>query len=255
MDERFDVNARRASFLSAGMDYDQARPDYPLDAIRWVVGSATRLIVDLGCGSGKLTHQLSQFAEAAVGVDPSVEMLRVLSAKRLPGVAGAAEALPLRDTCVDVITAATAFHWFDRAKALSEMRRVLRAEGRIGFLWNIRDDSVQWVRALSDIVSSEDALSATIDGFEEYKARLFDDLTANGFKDPEHNLFDHEQVLDADGLVRLVRSRSYIAMLPEREKTPVLTAVRALCREHPQLRDRETFVLPYKTRTFRALIA
>ncbi|MDQ4064688.1 MAG: hypothetical protein M3161_01430, partial [Actinomycetota bacterium] len=114
---------------------------------------------------------------------------------------------------------------------------------------------VEWVRALSDIVSSEDAVSAASGRFDDYKVRLFDDLTTNGFRDPQHKLFDHEQVLDEDRLVRLVRSRSYVAMLPEVEKAPVLTAVRALCREHPQLRDRETFVLPYKTRTFRAVAA
>lgn len=43
--------------------------------------------------------------------------------------AGKAEELPLPDGCVDLLTVATAVHWFDQAKFLAETSRVLKPGG------------------------------------------------------------------------------------------------------------------------------
>lgn len=42
---------------------------------------------------------------------------------------GVAEAIPLADASVDAVTVGHAFHWFDRSRALAEIRRVLRPGG------------------------------------------------------------------------------------------------------------------------------
>jgi SAM-dependent methyltransferase len=166
-----------------------------------------------------------------------------------------AEALPPRDGCADVVTAAQAFHWLDHERAVPEMRRVLRAGGRVGLFWNLRDDSVEWVGQLSDIIGSEGAMAATIGPVDEMMADIERKLRhGEAFDGIEERTFEHGQTLTEEGLVRLVRPRSYIAVLPDVEKTPILSAVRALCRQHPQLRGREILFLPYKTRTFRARV-
>jgi SAM-dependent methyltransferase len=251
-----DVDARRAFFLTAGIEYDRARPDYPLEAIEWLVGSGEAAVVDLGCGSGKLTHQLAQLGHAVIGVDPSLEMLRVLLAKRLRGVCGRAEALPLREACADIVTAAQAFHWFDHDHAVPEMRRILRRGGRVGLLWNLRDETVEWVQRLSDIIGSEDAVTSTCGPLDELEAHIKTKRGhGDGFGGVEHRTFDHRQELSVEGLIALIRSRSYVAILPENDQRAILSAVRSLCREHPQLKDRETFFLPYKTRTFRVRLS
>ena len=69
-------------------------------------------------------------------------------------VAGA-EALPLPDDDVDVVTAAQAAHWFDPGPAAAEMARVLRPGGTVGLLWSLRDDRAPWVAALSAILAAE----------------------------------------------------------------------------------------------------
>lgn len=251
------MDARRASFLAAGIDYDHARPEYPLDALEWVTGSDEALVVvDVGCGSGKLTHQLAWLGHAVIGVDSSVEMLQVLTAKSLPGVCGKAEGLPLRDSCADLLTAAQAFHWFVPEQTVPEMRRVLRPGGRVGLLWNLRDETVEWVRRLSDVIGSEDAMAATIGRRDEMVADIEGKLRySNAFRDIEHRTFEHRQELSEEGLVALIRSRSYVAILAEDERRAILSTVRELCREHPQLKDRKTFLLPYKTRAFRARLS
>jgi ubiquinone/menaquinone biosynthesis C-methylase UbiE len=247
---------RRTSFRSVTADYDETRPDYPVDGIVWALGEEPRTVLDLGCGPGKLTQQLAELGHRTIGLDPSMKMLQGLIRRNLLAVCGTAEAIPLSSHSVGGMTAAQSFHWFDQARALPEMRRVLRDAGRVGLFWNLRDDTVEWVRALSDIMGSEDALTPMLKGKEESTKRFISTLSSDGlFEAVEHKVFDHEQHLTEETLVGNVRSRSYIALLPDAARDGVLDEVRRLCREHPQLVGRESFTMPYKTRVFRAVAA
>lgn len=253
-DRRADLAKRRSSFLSPG-DYDRVRPGYPIDAVRWIVGEEPRDVVDLGCGPGKLTSSLTELGHRAVGIDPSMAMLDGMGERGLSAICGRAETIPLRDGCCDAVTAATAFHWFDHDQAVPEMRRVLRDDGRVALLTNIRDETVDWVKALSGIVGSETAMAATLGGAEGMPEEFKTKLEGRGlFTGMEHATFAFEQELIEDDLVALVESRSYIAILPTDEKEGLLAEVRDLCRSHPDL-QRETFSLPYTTHAFRAAVA
>jgi hypothetical protein len=64
--------------------------------------------------------------------------------------------------------------------------------------------------------------------------------------------FEFKQVLDRDLLVALVRSRSYVATLPDEERTSLLSEVVRLCEEHPSLSGRSQFSMPYRTHVYRA---
>lgn len=68
-----------------------------------------------------------------IAVEPLDEMREVLrrgapGAEALPGTA---EAIPLDDESLDVVTVAQAFHWFDPEPARAEIARVLRADGSL----------------------------------------------------------------------------------------------------------------------------
>lgn len=180
-------------------------------------------------------------------------MLQGMRSKGLPAVAATAEAIPLRSECAEVVTAAQAFHWFDAGEAVPEMRRVIRRDGRVVLVWNFRDEAVEWVRQLSSIIGSEDAMLATIGGQDEFEREISSRLSEKGlFGSVEHEVFRHDQRIDVEGLVGLVRSRSYVAILPDPEKEELAARVRRLCSEHPALVDRPTFDMPYRTRVFRA---
>lgn len=234
-------------------DYERTRPGYPSEAVAWLMDNEPEQVLDLGCGPGKLTAQLAALGFTTIGVDPSMQMLRGMRDKGLPAICARAENLPVRSATADLVTAATAFHWFDHERAVPEMCRVLRPGGRVALLTNIRDETVPWVKSLSEIIGSEAAMAATLGGAEgmeaEYVAKLEDgDL----FHSTEHRVFNLEQQLTEERLVGLVRSRSYIAILPEVERDQLLAEVRGLCREHPQLRNQQSFAMPYKTHAFRA---
>jgi SAM-dependent methyltransferase len=245
--------ARRASFLSAGSDYDRTRPGYPRDGVVWAVGDEPKTIVDLGCGPGKLAAQLAALGHGVIGIDPSRKMLERMTARALLAACGVAEAIPLKSDFADVVTAGQAFHWFDHESAVPEMRRVLRRGGRVGLFWNLRDESVEWVRELSEIIGSEDAMATTLGERDDLEADVEAKLTDDSlFESVEHEVFPHQQELTEEALLGLVRSRSYVAILSDEKRDEVLNSVRRLCREHPQLSGRQSFTMPYKTRVFRA---
>lgn len=45
-----------------------------------------------------------------------------------------AEELPFADSSVDLVTAMSAFHWFDRPRFLQEAHRILKAKGCLALL-------------------------------------------------------------------------------------------------------------------------
>ena len=141
---------RRTSFGSVAADYAALRPGYPADAVAFLLGDRPRRVLDLGAGTGLLTDVLLAAGHEVLAVDLSGPMLDQLRA-RLPQVVaatGGAESIPLPDADVDAVVAGQAAHWFDPVPAAAELRRVLRPGGVVGFVWNTRDETVPWVRAL-----------------------------------------------------------------------------------------------------------
>ncbi len=65
---------------------------------------------------------------------------------------GHAEKMPLDAGVADAVVAGQAFHWLQAADALTEFARVLRPHGRLGLVWNVRDERVEWVRQFTDIL-------------------------------------------------------------------------------------------------------
>lgn len=124
--------------------YAQIYGDYPTNrlAVQALDLAADSAIVDVGCGTGSaLCHAAAQVNDGAlIGVDPvarMVELVRLQTAsdpafERIVFHQGTAEDLPIGDAAADVVFACDSFdHWTDQARGLSEVRRILRADGRL----------------------------------------------------------------------------------------------------------------------------
>ena len=94
-----------------------------------------------------------------VAVEPLSGMWRqlVMAVPSVPVAAGVAEAIPLASGSVHAVTAGQAFHWFRTDDALAEIHRVLEPGGRLGLVWNRRDERVAWVREFNDLLQPYEA--------------------------------------------------------------------------------------------------
>ncbi len=227
--------------------YERGRPDYPQAAIDALVGALGigpgKTVVDLGAGTGKLTRMLLPTRARVIAVDPVEAMYRTFR-QVLPGVevvAGTAEALPFADASFDAAVVAQAFHWFRGEEALEGIARVLKPMGRLGLLWNLRDESVPWVQRLGEIIGPYErkAPREQTGTWREAFSRTV------AFGTLHQRRFTHVQELDADGLVARVASMSYIASLEAGDRDRILEEVRALAADVAEADGK--VVLPYLT--------
>lgn len=91
-------------------------------------------ILDIGCGSGGSRAVYAAHAEQYVGVDLSLDALRVAKSRlrELDWWQGDASVLPCRDASFDVVAFSSVLHHLgDRRAALREASRVLRPGGSV----------------------------------------------------------------------------------------------------------------------------
>lgn len=242
-------DAARQGFSRESASYERGRPEYPDGLLGWLgdnLGAKPgRQVVDLGAGTGKFTRLLARTGADVVAVEP-VDAMRERLAAASPGVralAGSAESMPLEAQSIDAVACAQAFHWFANGRALQEIHRVLRPGGRLGLVWNVRDESVDWVAAITAIITPYEG-----DAPRFYTGRwrepfmqqdLFTPLECSVFGNNHAGSFD-QVVIDR------TLSVSFIAALPDDEKRAVETRLRALRESFPALREAQVS-FPYST--------
>lgn len=238
---------RSLSFGSQAAAYERGRPSYPPEAIDWLLPAGARDVLDLGAGTGKLATRLVERGLDVVAVDPIAEMLEVLrtALPDTPALLGTAEEIPLPDNSVDAVLVAQAWHWFDPVRAIPEVARVLRPGGRLGLVWNTRDERAGWVKELGRIIGREDARDAIDAGV----------ALPEPFTDIEHFSFQWTNYLTPQALIDLVASRSYCITSPTEVRTKTLDQVRELLATHPTLTNSTGLALPYITVSVRATLA
>jgi len=239
---------RSLSFGSQAAAYERGRPSYPPEAVDWLLAPtdtwAARDVLDLGAGTGKLTTRLVERGLTVIAVDPIAEMLEMLrtALPDTPALLGSAEQIPLPDNAVDAVLVAQAWHWFDQEQAVAEIARVLRPGGRLGVLWNTRDERSGWVKDFGRIVGLEhDRDNATVDLPEP-------------FTDIATHQVEWTNYITREALIDYVASRSYCITSPAEVRTRTLDEVRELLVSHPSLANATGLAMPYITVCVRATL-
>lgn len=101
-------------------------------------------IADIGSGTGIFAQEFIERGFDVFCVEPNEDMR--LQAEKILGndphfisVAATAEATTLPQNSIDIVTAASAFHWFDVDKFSIECKRILKLDGILFTVINSRD--------------------------------------------------------------------------------------------------------------------
>ncbi|KJY33374.1 methyltransferase type 11 [Streptomyces sp. NRRL S-495] len=252
----------RSSFGTAAGAYAEHRPDYAPEAVRWALaGAPGPRVLDLGAGTGKLTGTLLSLGEELDGLDitavePDAAMLAELR-RDLPSVRafqGSAETIPLPDGSVDAVVSGNAMHWFDMAVAGPEIARVLAPGGVLAGLWNVFDDSTDWVAGLARVtgpaaIGPRDVPAAwRIETAELHLPRTGG--ADSPFHAPEQAEFPHGHRRTAESLVATLGTKAGVLVMPEQERADLLARARAHLAGHPATAEGE-FTLPLLTSVLR----
>ena len=138
--------------------YLHHRPGYPDSLIDLVIshhvssGGGSELVLDVGCGPGNATRSLAPHFQHVIGADPGESMIE--AARTVESVTKCGEPI-IYEVCaaeslsnlsalerfpkdgqgaVDLITAATAAHWFDMPRFWGEAAKILKPGGSV-IIW------------------------------------------------------------------------------------------------------------------------
>lgn len=127
---------RANSFGAAANAYDAHRPRYPAQLIDDVVTPGTRLVLDVGAGTGIASKQLAERGVTVLAVEPDERMAVSARAKGIDVEIATFEDWNPAGRTFDLVVFAASFHWVDPAVALPKVHALLNPGGRLALIWN-----------------------------------------------------------------------------------------------------------------------
>ena len=138
------------NFNGLANDYIIGRPTYSntfIESLYSQYGFTVKsVIADIGAGTGKFAKQLLDKGSFVYCIEPNDDMRKMAveelgKYKNFHAVDGTEAETKLDEKSVDYITTAQAFHWFDISLFKKECKRILRNNGNVFLIWNMRDMS------------------------------------------------------------------------------------------------------------------
>jgi len=187
-------------FGRTAADYGRHRAGFPEAFFERLSGFGIGLegqrVLDLGTGAGTLARGFARRGRRVTGLDVSSEL--EAEAKRLDAEAGvtidyvlaAAEDTGLAGGSFDVVSAGQCWHWFERAKAAREARRLLVSGGRLVIA------HFDWLPLKGSVVTATERLIETYNpewaggGGVGIYPKWLRDVADAGFEDIESFSFD-----------------------------------------------------------------
>ncbi|MCL5767639.1 class I SAM-dependent methyltransferase [Acinetobacter sp. ANC5681] len=220
MTQSLHPSAQKGFSLGAEL-YQQVRPSYPQEIAVWLqdrlhIGESST-VIDLGSGTGKFLPFLLQTQAKVIAVEPVTAMREQLeqSYSTVECLQTSSDQLLVKDESINAIICAQSFHWFSNIETLKEMYRVLIPTGHLGLVWNQRDITVDWVKALADEIARFEADTPRYHS-EKWK-QVFEQQQLFQFNGLQTFQLQHTGTVEQVVSKRLL-STSFIAAMPEHQQ-------------------------------------
>ena len=221
-------------------NYIKFRPGYPSEVILYLeqaIGlDASWTIADIGSGTGISAEMFLNNNNKVYAVEPNKEMRE--AADRIlrhhagyVSVDGTAENTPLPIGSIDLITAAQAFHWFDRDAFKKECTRIGRDGAYCLLIWNERKVESPFEKAYEDLLIRYATDYTNVDhrNVKEENLSLFfapNEMTSK--------VFFNEQLFDYEGVKGRLLSSSYAPNIGHPTYEPMISYLQKIYAEYEQ---------------------
>lgn len=221
-------------------NYIKYRPGYPPEILglfrREMNLQKSSIIADIGAGTGISSKLFLENGNSVIGVEPNQLMREAAEnlLREFPNFEtanGTAENTSLDSKSIDFVIAAQAFHWFDKAKAGAEFRRILRDKGFIALMWNERQlDTNDFLH------DYENLLIEFGTDYEKVRHENINEADLQDFfmTDIRRATFQNVQKLDFEGLKGRMLSSSYIPTAEDPRFEEMLEKLQSLFAEHAE---------------------
>lgn len=131
----------KVNFGNVAKSYAKFRNDLPVELLkdlklRGIIFNDKK-VVDLGSGTGVFSRALHKEGASVVGVEPSADLIQ--EAKKIDEIEECmikyvnaySESTSLLEDTYDIVTVMRAWHWFEREKTLTEIKRILNDNGKL----------------------------------------------------------------------------------------------------------------------------
>lgn len=227
-------------FSNRVANYVKYRPDYPREILAWLEGQGAltvgSIIADVGCGPGISTRMFLENGNRVFGIEPNAAMraAAVEYLKEFPNfkpLEGTSEDTNLNDGCVDLVVAAQAYHWFRPGPTQKEFRRVLKPNGHVALMWNIRQETTT-----PFLIEYEAFIRNHSTDYEVVRHNNIGDDEVRDFLGDEMKIatFNNVQELDFEGLLGRLASSSYMPAEGHERFPQMAEELRALFAKHEQ---------------------
>ena len=249
-------------FSNLAVDYAKFRPGYAEDVIDRLIEATAKPVgeidfVDVGAGTGIWTRMVARRGLRSVrAVEPNEEMRRWgeadISVDGIVWYEGSGEDTTLPDSCCDLLSMASSFHWTDFDRSTAEFQRVLRPGGWFVAVWNPRD--IERNPLLVEIEAELKRLVPNMKRVSSGRSEFCDSLTerlkaCNRFSEVREIEGHHEEIMTRDRYLGVWRSVNDIRHQagPERfERFMAYVAERV--KDEPEIRA------PYQTKAWAARV-
>jgi SAM-dependent methyltransferase len=235
-------------FGEVASTYERFRPGPPVAAVDWLLPTHVATVVDLGAGTGALTRLLVGRADEVVAVEPDDRMRAVLTAEvpSARALSGRGEAMPLPDRCADAVLASSSWHWMDPIPALHEVGRVLVPGGVLGVVWSGPDPQGPFIAQAQALLAGGGGTSSSAgDAGDRAPSDLTGLILGDAlrpmssleippgvpFDQPDHRVFTWDIALDADELIGLLGTLSWVITMAPEDRDRLFAEARRLLRD------------------------
>lgn len=231
-------------------EYESARRGYPQEVYNYIhnlLGRYSALVLDLGCGTGISSRELKENGFEVVGADKDEAMIETARERspEIKYVAASADHLPFPDREFDIVTAFTAFHWFNDEKSLNEIKRVLK-KGGVFFAALKGNRQSEETKAFRNGYTAIFKKYAGQD-FDKTKEHFKTDIMSNIFGNITEKSFYVDERYTVENALVLIRSISLWNLISEADKPKLMEEMKEFYEKNLidgfVVRNREIFTL------------